>query len=424
MTGKEIFEMGRQYMMTTTVAPPYFIPRSGLGSRVKGDWVERGLTDYWVLDFNCSVACNALGHCNPAIRQAIVGAQDTGLGHIPANDWYHEDAVVLAERLCKLAPINSSDRKVFFCNSGAEAVESAIKVALAYRHRRGEKHSRDRFLAFDGSFNGRTFGSLSLNRSKPYHVQGFFSDGDSASAGQHVHYRAVPVSFLDFPEAGDVDGLARFEFFTNIMELDDVNALVFELVQGEGGIRVADVKSVQRLVARCREHGVLVVVDEVQTGFYRTGTLFACGQYGIEPDIICLAKALGGTMPLGAIVARADLDFSRLGQHSNTFGGGPTACAASLAFLSELEKLDFIALLARADRLAQFAPKGLGLMRRVDFTTPEARDEAVIRAMEEGVWVIGAGRSAIRLMPPLNIAEDDLDDGIVRLARAFHDRLS
>lgn len=409
----EIYALGKRYLITTTIDSD-LIPLYGEGSRLTGVLAKSGEL-VQLIDFCSGIGVTPLGH-------------NGKLPMIPGNEWYNNEEVQLAEKLCIIAP-GTHPKKVFFCNSGTESVEAAIKMCLARRYFDYKKMYGDGakerlwekrvFCAFGGAFNGRTLGALSGNGSKPWHTEAFFLDRGDLSVGMGVKEdRSVPVRHLPFPEKNNWQSIAAFKEMLELQPFADVTAMLVELVQGEGGIRVMDDDCLRLLVTECRKHDVYLVVDEVQTGMMRTGKMFACEHYRVgdgflEPDIICLSKALGGgLMPIGATIAKEEFDFPIPGMHSNTFGGNSRACEAAFNTIERLEALDRDDLTRRIVLLSEFASEGLGLMRRIVFKTAEERNAVAERARRKGVLVIPAGERAIRLMPPVNIDTKDLAAGI------------
>lgn len=417
LSAKEVCELGKKYVANTTLDSG-FIPRRAFGSYIIGELASDG-RERLFLDFCSSISVNNLGYQHPVMEREVEAQAGTGLHQFSGNDWYNEWEVLLAQKLCLMTP-GSYEKKVFFSSSGTEAVEAAIKLCKARRYKEREKQKKV-FCAFDGVFHGRTGFSLSLNCSKKTHTEAFFDDEGDLYTGFRIKDRAIPVRHLPFPEQGNKEVIDDFNASLNIFPWFNTSAVFLELVQGEGGIRVFDPESLNHFVKLCRENDVYVVVDEVQTGFLRTGMMFACHHFKLEPDIICLAKALGGGyQKVGATVFKKEFDFEKLGQHSNTFGGSPADCASSLAFIKELEKLDYSeALEKKIDLLASFAPEGLGFMRRIDFPTKEKRDKVKEKALQAGLLTLGAGEKAIRLMPPINISMKDLKFGIEILKKCI-----
>lgn len=408
----EICALGKKYLITTTIDSD-LIPLYGKGARLSGVLAESG-KQVELDDF-----CSGIG--------VIVFGHDGRPFLIPGNEWYNNEEVQLAEKLCIIAP-GCRPKKVFFSNSGTESVEAAVKMCLARRYYSYTKlfgafaaerlREKRVFCAFGGAFHGRTGFALSLNCSKKKHTEAFFADCGDLSVGMGVKERAIPVRHLPFPEKNNWQSIAAFKEVLALQPFKDATAMFVELVQGEGGIRVMDDDCLRLLVDECRKHDVYFVVDEVQTGMMRTGKMFACEHYRVgdgflEPDIICLSKALGGgLMPIGATIAKTEFDFPIPGMHSNTFGGNSRACEAAFNTIERLEALDRDDLTRRIVLLTEFAPEGLGLMRRIVFKTVEERDAVAERARHSGVLVIPAGERAIRLMPPVNIDTKVLAEGI------------
>jgi predicted acetylornithine/succinylornithine family transaminase len=346
-------------------------------------WDEEG-NEY--LDFLCGISVTSLGHCHPAVVEAV-REQAGRLMHV-SNLFYTEPAMRLAERLSR----SSLGGKVFLCNSGAEANEAAIKVAR--KARRGGD-----IVVVHGGFHGRTYGALSATPQE---------------AKQAPFAPLVPGFRAVDPEpaalAAAVDG--------------DTAAVLLEPIQGESGVHPLDVELLLAARRACDEHGAALIFDEIQTGMGRTGTLWAYEQAGVVPDAMTVAKALGGGLPIGALVTGERLaDVLEPGDHGSTFAGGPVACAAALA---ALEVTDDDALLAGvrdmgevlAGRLAQLphvvSVRGRGLMLacRLDVPAPEV----VRRALLEQRLVLNAtGADTVRLLPPLTIGREHVEDAAARL---------
>lgn len=355
------------------------------------------------LDFTAGIAVTATGHSHPRVVRAIE-EQARKFLHFCGSDFYYEPMAELAEKLCRLAPGNSP-KKVFLTNSGTETVEAAIKLAR-YSTR------RTHLIAFLGAFHGRTLGSLSLTASRSSHRAHF---GPLLPDVHHVPYGIEGVHALE-------DKLFRHE-----MRPDEVAAIVVEPIQGEGGYVVPASDFLGKLKEICDRHGILLVADEIQTGFGRTGKMFACEHWGVEPDILCVAKGIASGLPLGAMIARSDISSWTPGTHGSTFGGNPVACAAALATIELLEN----GLVRNAaevgaylkERLVELRGKhpvmsdvrGLGLMIGVELAksdsarTPDSqlRDRVMRKAFEKGLLLLGCGESTIRFCPPLIVTKDE-----------------
>ena len=346
------------------------------------------------LDFMAGIAVAATGHSHPKVVAAIKDAAEKFL-HICGGDFYYESFAAVPERLARLAP-GKDLKKVFLTNSGTEAVEGALKLA---------RHSTRRaaIIAFEGSFHGRTYGALSLTASKVTQRAGF---GPFLPEVYHAPY-------------GDAQFIEE-RLFTKRLDPLSVAAIVVEPIQGEGGYIVPPKDFLPALRAMCDRHGILLVMDEIQAGIGRTGRFFACEHDGVVPDIITVAKGLASGMPLGAIIARADIMKWGPGAHGSTFGGNPVCCAAALATLDLVEG----GLLENARRMGDALMKeskqlqsrhkhvtdvrGRGLMMGLELNDPALVKRVVLGAFQKGVLLLGAGKSAIRLAPPLTIDEEDI----------------
>jgi len=380
------------------------------------------------LDFMAGIAVASTGHAHPRVVAAINEAASKFL-HICGTDFYYESMTALCERLARLAP-GPSTKRVFLTNSGTEAVEGAIKLAR-------NSTRRTALIAFDGSFHGRTYGSMSLTSSRSAQRAGF---EPMLPGVYHVPYanryrcqhcagrNPLPACTLDCVRSIET------ELFARRLDPRDVAAIFVEPVQGEGGYVVPPPGFLGALRELCDRHGILLVVDEVQSGIGRTGRMFACEHEdgGLEPDILLTAKGLASGMPIGAIIARESVMRWGRGAHGSTFGGNPVCCAAALATLELVEgglaanatamgKRLLTAMRGLAERHAAIGDvRGLGLMLGVEFvkdrTTREpAREiveELVQRAFKRGLLILAAGRSSLRLAPPLVIDEYDVDTAV------------
>src|SRR5262249_52704621 len=279
-------------------------------------------------DFSAGIAVTSTGHCHPDVVAAIQ-KQAGELIHMSGTDFYYESMVTLAERLSKIAPMPGPHR-IYYGNSGTEAVECALK--LARYHTR-----RQQVIAFLGAFHGRTMGALSLTASKPQQKRRF---APLVPGVTHVCYPDIYRENPQDPEAFAL-GCARYiedKLFKTILPPEEVAAIFVEPVQGEGGYVVAPTVFMQELRRICDKHGILLVVDEVQSGIGRTGKWFAIEHPGVQPDIVCMAKGIASGMPLGVTLSRADIMDWVPGSHASTFGGNPVCIAAALATLDVIEK--------------------------------------------------------------------------------------
>lgn len=379
-----------------------------------------------LLDFAAGIGVLNTGHCHPRVVKAVQD-QAAKVMHFAGTDFYYDLQATLAERLAKVVPTTGRGRKVFYTQSGTESNEAAIKIAK-------RATGRHRFLAFHGAFHGRTMGSLSLTASKYIQKQGFFP---SMPGVTHAHF---PNPFRNIWE---IDGYAEPQELANraidhIEQLfewslppENVAACFWEPVQGEGGYVVPPKMFPRMLRKLLDEHGILLVADEVQTGFGRTGKWFGAEHFGVKADVVSIAKAMGSGLPIGATVVRSDLDFPEKGCHSNTYGGNLVTCAAGLATLDVIEQEGLVANSARMgdhlgahlDALLEEFPRigdhrGLGLMRAIEFTKPDGRtrDPALRDRVEKAAWrrgliTLGCGKSSLRIIPPLVVTAKQIDAG-------------
>src|ERR1700758_82879 len=375
------------------------------------------------LDFAAGIAVTSTGHCHPEVVAAIQ-KQAAELIHISGTDFYEEHLTDLASRLSAVAPM-PGPHKFFYGNSGAEAIECALKVA---RYHTG----RQQVIAFLGAFHGRTMGALSLTASKPQQRRRF---SPLVPGVTHVRYPDVYRGCMGGPQEADnfALGCARFieeKLFNTPLAPEEVAAIFVEPVQGEGGYVVAPKIFMQELRRICDRHGILLVVDEVQSGIGRTGKWFAVEHTGVEPDMVCMAKGIASGMPLGVTMTRAEIMDWVPGSHASTFGGNPVAIAAALATLDVIEKEHLIEnsssvgkhILARMSdwpsRLKLVGDvRGRGLMIGVDIVKDKVtkeyaateRDQIVEMAFERGVLFLGCGPSTIRICPALVVTREEAD---------------
>jgi len=383
------------------------------------------------LDCAAGIAVCSTGHCHPQVVSAIQ-QQAERLLHICGADFYDPMYIELAERLSALAP-GEDPKRVFLANSGAEAVEAALKLA---RHHTG----RPRVVAFFGAFHGRTMGAVSLTASKSVYQGGF---GPLVPGIAHVPYAYCYrcVYNLTYPacDLACIDYIDEV-LFARSFPADEVAAVFVEPVQGEGGYIVPPPNWFSHLRALCDRYDILLVADEVQSGMGRTGKMFASEHWGVEPDIICLAKALGSGMPISAMIARADIMNWPPGTHGSTFGGNPVCCAAALATLDVikqeklLENAGFVGqrLLDKLRELQQESHligdvRGLGLMIGVELVkdreaktmAKEIADQVMLECFQRGLLLLTCGPSSIRFAPPLTITEAEADIAFEIFAEAL-----
>ncbi|MBN1287346.1 MAG: acetyl ornithine aminotransferase family protein [Anaerolineae bacterium] len=414
------------------ISPSYTRPYPLVVERAQGSEVWDVDGNHYI-DFAAGIAVTSTGHCHPRVVKAIQ-EQAAKLIHIGGTDFYYELQVKTAEELDRIAPF-SDDARTFLTNSGAESIEAAIKLA---RWATG----RARFIAFHGAFHGRTLGALSFTASKAIQRAGFFPMVPGVT---HVPY-ANPKKCVcgELGSCHKLDGPCRSVayiedvVFKHMFPGEEVAAVLVEPIQGEGGYIVPCDCFLSDLRSLCDKYGMLLIVDEVQSGMGRTGKWFAIEHWGVEPDIVAIAKGIASGMPLGAMIARKGLMTWPPGAHGNTFGGNPIACAAALATIDLIENGDEItggkpyrknaAEMGEyiVDALDEMKPRhpsivdvrGKGLMLGVEFgadgqLAPDLRDRVVESAFERGLIVLPCGPSAMRIAPPLNINKDLVDRGLI-----------
>jgi 4-aminobutyrate aminotransferase len=372
------------------------------------------------LDFTAGIAVVSTGHCHPEVVAAIQ-KQAAELIHMSGTDFYYESLVTLAERLQKVAPMSGPIR-AYYGNSGAEAIEAAIKLSRYHTKRQG-------IIAFYGAFHGRTMGALSLTCSKVQQRRRFLPLVPGVT---HVPYPNVYRKLEGMTEAEHITECVRFiedRVFKTIMPPEECAAIFIEPIQGEGGYLPAPAEFVRELRRICDQNGILLVVDEVQSGSGRSGKWWAIEHTGVEPDIITVAKGIASGMPLGIMLARAEIMDWIPGSHASTFGGNPVCIAAALATMDILEREAIHnAEVVGASIMRRIGPwvkthgmvgnvRGRGLMIGVELVKDkktkapahDERDRVVELAFARGVLLLGAGESSIRIAPPLIVTQEQTD---------------
>jgi acetylornithine/N-succinyldiaminopimelate aminotransferase len=387
-TTEELVALGRRYLYPN-YRQPGLVFSHGKGSVL---WDVSGKR---YLDFYAGIAVSSLGHAHPALTRAIA-EQAARLLHV-SNYFFNEPNVRLAERLCRMTGMD----RVFFSNSGTEAIEACLKLVRRHFFSKGQTE-RLRVVAFDNSFHGRTLGALAATGQSKY-KEGFGS---------------LPnVTHVPFGDERAVRGAMG----------PDVAAILVEAVQGEGGVQPAPAGFLRALRSIADEHGALLIVDEIQTGIGRTGKLLAVEHDEVKPDVIALAKGLGGGVPIGAMLCRESLSGALPpGSHGSTFGGNPLASAAALAVLETLERERLVeAAATKGQRLAQGLQhiaqrfptlvegcRGSGLLQALVLAASVDARAVLQQLAEGGLLVTIAGGQAVRFSPPLVISEAELDEGL------------
>ncbi len=400
--------------------------------------MDRGLgCDVWdvdgkhYLDFNAGIAVVATGHSHPRVVRAIQ-EQAGRFIHMAGTDFYNEQQVKLAEKLSGTMPVGHEWR-IFLGNSGTEAIEASIKLARYATGRQG-------IIAFFGAFHGRTYGSLSLTASKPRQRMGYFP---LLPGVEHAYYPNHYRPPLGSDPALVVETCLQYieqTLFETVMPPSEVACFVVESIQGEGGYIVPPDDWFPRLRELCNKYGILLVLDEVQSGVGRTGRMWGFEHAGIVPDIVASAKGLGSGMPIGACIARKELTDNWLpGAHGNTYGGNALACTAAYETLCLVEEGlmenaaivgDYLQeqLRALAERSCHIGEvRGRGLMLGVEFVEDRATrepdhdgaDAIMLEAFRRGLLVLTCGKSTIRFCPPLVVTKDEVDKALERFEAAI-----
>jgi 4-aminobutyrate aminotransferase len=394
--------------------------------KAKGVWVE-DVDGNRFLDFNSGIAVCNTGHCHPRVVEAI-HLQAEQLIHMSGSDFYYEAQSALAAKLAEITP-GPKEKKVFFGNSGAEAIEAALKLA--------RYHTRRPFiLAFLGAFHGRTMGALSLTASKAIFEKGFSPLVPGVTHVPYPYCYRCPYHHHQYPgcSVACVEWI-REDLFKRSIPPEEVAAIFVEPIQGEGGYVVPPPEFHKKLYDLAKEFGILFVADEVQSGMGRTGKMMAIEHWGVTPDIFALAKGIASGMPLGAMVSRSEvMDWVR-GSHASTFGGNPISCQAALTTIELLEE----GLIQNAAIQGEYLLKNLrdlqkrfhligdvrgkGLMIGIEMVRDkktkekaiEERNAVIQGCFEKGLLILGCGENVIRFSPPLIITQREADIGLTIL---------
>lgn len=397
MDARTVMQMDADYMMRFVKRLPVVFVR-GEGVKL---WDSDG-KEY--LDFLAGIAVCGLGHSHPAITKAI-SEQAATLMHV-SNLFYVPQQPALAKKLIELSGLG----KAFFCNSGAEANEAAIKLARKWSK---QTHGDDKFeiITFEGSFHGRTMATVTATAQPKYH-HGF----EPMLPG----FKYVPFNDLVALENAITDHTC---------------AIMLEPIQGESGVRVAKPEFISGVRKICDDNGLVLIFDEIQTGLGRTGKWFAFQQYGVMPDIMTLAKTLGGGFPIGACLATDQVATGfEPGNHSSTFGGNPLACTAGLAALSAIEQEELVqnavetgdyfrrALESLSERRNDIGEvRGMGLMLAIELTGREDASDVVLKCLNRGLVANAIGQTTIRFLPPLIVRPEHVDSAVGILDEALSD---
>lgn len=414
----EVIHSDARYVTPSYPRPDYKL----VVDRAHGVWVEDPDGNVF-LDCNAGVAVCSTGHCHPEIVAAIT-KQVNEFIHFCGTDYYYRHMPELGKKLEEICPIESPTR-THFANSGAEAIETALKLAMYHTR-------RQKFISFFGSFHGRTLGALSLTSSKRAQRLGFMRQAlDVVHVPYPNKFRHFATDMPTDEETITRDCIAWIEkrLFQTTTPPQEVAGIVLEAVQGEGGYIPAPTAFVKELRRICDENGIMLIIDEVQSGMGRTGKMFALDHHGVKADIMCLAKGLGSGMPVGACIARADIMDWHKGAHASTFGGNPVALTAAMKTIELLQG----GLIENAREVGSYLEaglnklkdkydcigdvRGLGMMLAVEFVTDktslkpdaEMRDAVEMECYKRGLIILGCGSNSIRWSPPLIMAKEHID---------------
>jgi len=418
---KKIIDMSEKYLANTTQTLPL------VGKRGEDVYIE-DVDGNTFLDFASGISVLNIGYNNPNVVNKVE-KQLHLLWHFAGTDFYNEIQVEAAKLLTDVTPGNFG-KKVFFANSGTEGVEAAIKIAKNFTN-------RQMFIGFIGGFHGRTQGSLSFTASKPVYRKGFFP---TMPGVEHVPFpdpyrNPFNINGYENPEelTNRIIDYIETYIFKTFVPPEDVAGILTEPILGEGGYIVPPKNFLKELSKLSHNYDIPLMIDEVQTGFGRTGKFFASNHFGIEPDMIILGKSIASGIPMGAVVMKDELNFKEKNRHSNTFGGNLLASASCVATIEEMKKNKIIENAAiRGNyfkkRLEELKEKydvigdvrGIGLMLAIDFVKNQKtkephkklRDDIIYNSFLNGLILLGTGNSAIRLIPPLIIHENEIDEGI------------
>ncbi|MFO7537240.1 MAG: acetyl ornithine aminotransferase family protein [Chloroflexota bacterium] len=422
--GRQIIERDMATMSTAYTREYPLVVERAEGSEV---WDVDGRR---YVDFMAGIGVLNVGHRHPYVVDAVK-AQVDKFWHICLSDFYYPQAVELAEKLQAIAPMQE-DTRFYFGNSGTEAVEAAIKLAMYHT-------GRNKFIGFFGGFHGRTLGALAFTGSKAVQRAKY-------RLGLHVEHVPYPDPYRPVlaTHNGQQQGSAVIDYFEHhlfqtTVSPTEVAAIMVEPIQGEGGYIIPTSDFMPALRQMCDKYGILLIVDEIQSGIGRTGRWWAVEHENVEPDIVCFAKGIASGMPIGGIMARESLMTWKPGAHGSTFGGNPIATAAAIATLEVIEQEG---LLAQAEESGRFIKdalvelqsrhasigdvRGRGLMVGAEFVTNRSskeravalRNDIVQRAFHKGLLIMPCGRNTIRLIPPLNIPQPLLEEGLKVFAEA------
>ena len=425
---RKIVEEDTKYLVKTTKSLPI------VAEKAQGAFVQ-DVDGNIYLDFSTGISVTNIGHIHPYVRDKVAIQLDK-LWHFAGTDFYYREQVDAARAIAENTP-GTFQKKVFFSNSGAESNEAAIKLAKAHT-------KKQEFIAFIGGFHGRTQGALSMTASKAIQKKGFFPTmpGVEHAIFPNPYRNPFGIDGYENPDELEnrvIDYIEDYMLHTYVHP-DNLAGFIVEPVQGEGGYIVPPKGFHRKLRKLADENNAVVIMDEVQTGFGRTGKFFGSEHFGVEPEIMSLAKSIASGIPMGAVVVKDSFDFPEQSLHSNTFGGNALASVACVATIEVIKKEK---LLENATRIGAYLKKrlqelsekysaigdvrGLGLMLAVDFVKDrktkepdtKLRDTFELNAFRNGLLSLPTGLSAMRFIPPLNLSEEQADMGIEAIEKAI-----
>lgn len=429
---RKVIDSDSEFLVTSTKSLPL------AAKRAMGSFVE-DMDGNVFLDFASGISVTNLGHIHPYVTEKVQ-EQLHKLWHFAGTDFYYKEQVDAARSISSITP-GTFKKKVFFSNSGAESIEAAIKIAKIFT-------KKQQFISFIGGFHGRTQGALSMTASKAIQQKGFFP---SMPGVEHVPYpnpfrNAFGIDGYEHPDElinRTMDFIEKYVLKTYAPP-ENLAAFLVEPIQGEGGYIIPPMNFHKELRKLADENNMLVIMDEVQSGMGRTGKYFASEHFGVEPEVITIAKAVASGIPMGAVVINSRLDFPESGLHSNTFGGNVLASVAATATIETMKKENILDNVMKQGayfkkRLLELMEKyrcigdvrGMGLMVAIDFVKDQKtrepdvklRNNVEYKAFENGLITLSTGTSAVRLIPPLNIKQGEIDMGIEALEKSIKQSL-
>lgn len=424
----KIVDEDAKYLVTTTKSLPI------VAERAQGAFIE-DVDGNVYLDFSTGISVTNIGHIHPYVRDKVAKQLDK-LWHFAGTDFYYREQVDAARAISENTP-GLFHKKVFFSNSGAESNEAALKIAKAHT-------KKQEFIAFIGGFHGRTQGALAFTASKAIQKKGFFPTMPGVEHAPYPNPYRNPFGIDGYEDPEElenrvIDFIEQYMLHTYVHP-DNLAGFMVEPIQGEGGYIVPPKGFHKKLRKLADDNNAVVIMDEVQTGFGRTGKFFGSEHFGVEPEIMSLAKSIASGIPMGAVVVKDSMDFTEQSLHSNTFGGNALASVACVATIEVIKREN---LLENATRVGAYLRKrlqelsdryeaigdvrGLGLMLAIDFVKdrktkePDAklRDSFEQNAFKNGLISLPTGLSAMRFIPPLNLTDEQADMGLEAIEKAI-----